>query len=102
MSAQYDDTEFCLSTAAVARLRDNAKRAGLPVPRYFRIKAGQLTQVASPTFDLSGGELNCRVDVGLHYRVLNGLHQLCRDLGVPEAAAGELVACATFDPKLSA
>jgi len=98
----YQDTAFRLSAPAVARLRDNAKRAGIPVPRYFRIIASQLTRIASPTFDLSGGELCYRVDVGLHYKVLNGLHQLCRDLGVPEAAAGELVACATFEPKLSA
>ncbi len=102
MSALYQDTAFRLSTAAVARLRDNAKRAGIPVPRYFRIIAGQLTRIANPAFDLSGGELNCRVDVGLHYKVLNGLHQMCRDLGVPEEASGELVACATFEPKLSA
>jgi hypothetical protein len=102
MTALYNDTAFNLSAAAVARLRDNAKRAGMPVPRYFRVVASQLTRIANPGFDLSGGELDRRVDVGLHYKVLNGLHQLCRDLGVPEAAAGELVACATFEPKLHA
>lgn len=57
MSALYQDTAFRLSTAAVARLRDNAKRAGIPVPRYFRIIAGQLTRIANPAFDLSGASL---------------------------------------------
>lgn len=102
MSMQYEDTAFSLSAAGIARLRDNAKQAGIPVPRYFRIVASQLTRIASPAFDLSGSDLKCRVDVGLHYKVLNGLHQLCRDLGVPEEAAGELVACATFAPRLHA
>lgn len=102
MSALYNDTAFHLSTAGVVRLRENARQAGIPLPRYFRIVASQLTQIANPRFAVSGEDLKHRVDVGLHYRVLNGLHQLCRDLGVPEAAAGELVACATFEPKLHA
>jgi hypothetical protein len=102
MSGMYDDTAFYMSHAAVARLRDNAKRTGIPVPRYFRIIASQLVQIANPKFELSGGALDHRVDVGVNSRVLNGLHQLCVDLGVPSAAAGELVACAAFEPKLHA
>lgn len=101
MSAQYSDTAFRLSLAAYDRLRAGAVRAGVPLARYFRIKASQLVRIIDPKFDVSGAIPHRRIDVGLSEQVLQGLRELCRDLGLPESAAGELVACATFAPKLN-
>jgi hypothetical protein len=102
MSTLNEDTIFRISHAAQTRLREAAKAAGMPVQRYFRIKALQLVKIAAPTFDVSGDDLHCRLEAGIAPRVLEGLRELYRDLGVPPQAAGELVACAAFMPVLSA
>lgn len=101
MSTLNEDTIFRISHAAQTRLRDAARAAGIPVQRYFRFKALQLVKIAAPTFDVSGDNLLCRIEVGISPRVLDGLRELCADLGVPPQAAGELVACASFMPVLS-
>jgi len=102
MSTLNEDTVFRISHAAQTRLREAAKAAGIPVQRYFRVKALQLCKIAAPTFDIPGDDLHCRLEAGIAPRVLDGLHELCADLGVPPQAAGELVACATFAPVLHA
>lgn len=102
MSAQHSDTAFRLSLAAYDRLKEGAKQAGIPLARYFRIKASQLVRIADPKFDVSGAIPHRRIDVGVSEPVLQGLRDLCRDLDLPESAAGELVACATFAPRLHA
>lgn len=100
MSAMYEDTIFRISHAAQTRLRESARQANIPVARYFRMKAVQLVKIADPKFNLTGDDLHCRIDVGVSPRVLDGLYELCKDLGVPPQAAGELVACAAFAPVL--
>lgn len=102
MNALYEDTAFRISRVAEERLLATANQAGLPLARYFRIKAAQLVKIADPKFSLSGSVLVRRLDVGLSGRVLEGLRELCRDLGVPPESAGELVACASFVPRLPA
>lgn len=102
MSTLNEDRIFRISHAAQTRLRDAARAAGIPVQRYFRFKAAQLIKIAAPTFDVSGDDLHCRIEVGVAPRVLEGLDELCRDLGLPPAVCGELVACAEFNPVLSA
>lgn len=102
MSTLNEDVIYRISHAAQTRLREAARAAGIPVQRYFRIKALQLCKIAAPTFDIPGDDLHCRLEVGIAPRVLEGLEELCKDLGVPPQAAGELVACASFMPVLSA
>ncbi|CAL8474475.1 protein of unknown function [Caballeronia sp. S22] len=52
VSGHYSDTAFRLSLAAYDRLIEGAKQAGVPLARYFRIKASQLVRIADPKFEL--------------------------------------------------
>lgn len=96
------DIMFLMSEKSRSRLVASAKFAGVTYRKYFRTKAAQLVHKAGPKFDIPGDDLSKRVLVGVPPYVLTGLHRLCTELGVPLDMAGELVACATFQPVVDA
>ncbi len=99
MSTSYVrvDTPFYMSRAAYQRLITDAREADIPVETYFRAKATELVQIASPRFTVSGDPFLGVVSVSLGEWIMDGLAELCRDIGVPFATAGELVAAADID-----
>jgi hypothetical protein len=91
------DKPFYMSRAAYERLHTDARKAGVPVQSYFRAKASELVRIASPRFTVVGEPFLGVVVASLPREAMDGLRELCRDIGVPVETAGELVACADID-----
>jgi len=69
----------------------------MPVQSYFRAKAVELVRIASPRFTVAGKPFLGVVAVSLPHEAMEGLRELCEDIGVPVETAGELVCCADID-----
>jgi hypothetical protein len=91
------DTPFYMSRVAYERLHTDARQADMPVLSYFRAKAMELVRIASPRFTVAGEPFLGVVAACIPEETMHGLAELCNDIGVPFATAGELVACADID-----
>jgi hypothetical protein len=91
------DVPFYMSRHAYERLHTDARLAGVPVRSYFRAKASELVRIASPRFTVAGEPFLGVVAASLSREAMEGLAELCHDIGVPVETAGELVACADID-----
>lgn len=91
------DTRFFMSRPAYERLHTDARAARMPVATYFRAKAMELVRIASPRFTVAGEPFLGTVAVSLPREAMEGLRELCEDIGVPVETAGELVCCADID-----
>jgi hypothetical protein len=91
------DTPFYMSRAAYERLHTDAREADMPLLTYFRAKAIELVRIASPRFTVNGKPFLGVVAACIPEATMQGLKELCRDIGVPFETAGELVASADID-----
>jgi hypothetical protein len=88
---QPTDKTFLISNGAWARLSEDAERAGRSRAAYFRHKAWRAIRIADPKFNLGGAPLLRGMHVTVSPLVLDRVYELCDDLAVPHACAGELI-----------